>query len=118
MVRSRDVRLWIAVGLPSAALDRGDTLWCQGLRDSQPLQLRSFCLGGHGRSAYEQNTQQSPGFGCSTRLQPSCVHGHSAPPARVVVTAADRLTSADGSKVLEELSAVSERPMIILVGSN
>ena len=33
--------------------------------------------------------------------------------ARVVVTAADRLTSADGSNVLEELSNPSERRMII-----
>jgi hypothetical protein len=35
-------------------------------------------------------------------------------PARVVVTAADRRTPADGPRnVLDELSGVSERPMII-----
>ena len=34
-------------------------------------------------------------------------------PARVLVTAADGLTSADGGDVLAELSAASERPMII-----
>jgi len=34
-------------------------------------------------------------------------------PARVVVTAAERLTSADGRNVLEELSGMSEWPMII-----
>jgi hypothetical protein len=34
-------------------------------------------------------------------------------PARVVVTAADRLTSTDGRNVLERLSGVGERPMII-----
>ena len=34
-------------------------------------------------------------------------------PARVVVTAADCLTWADARDVLEELSGVSERPLII-----
>jgi hypothetical protein len=34
-------------------------------------------------------------------------------PGRVVVTAVDRLTSADGPHVLEEWSGVTERPMII-----
>src|SRR5687767_5209436 len=43
---------------------------------------------------------------------PSCLHGHSAFPARVVVAAADRLMSADGRNVLEQLCGVTERRMI------
>src|SRR5713101_1550228 len=34
-------------------------------------------------------------------------------PARVVVTAADHITSADGPRCPDELSCVSERPMIM-----
>lgn len=31
----------------------------------QSLPVCASCMGGHGASPYEQNTQQSPGFGCS-----------------------------------------------------
>lgn len=37
----------------------------------QPKQLRCICTGGHLTEPYEQYTQQSPGLGRSTVLQPS-----------------------------------------------
>ena len=37
-----------------------------GLHERQP---RSACTGGHGVSPWEQNTQQSPGFGFSSAPQ-------------------------------------------------
>jgi len=36
----------------------------------QPLQPRPVCMGGHLTSPKEQNTQQSPGLGCSTTPHP------------------------------------------------
>jgi hypothetical protein len=48
-----------------------------------------------------------------TDILPSCLHGHSAPSGAIVVTAADRLTSADGPQCLRGLIGVGERPMII-----
>jgi hypothetical protein len=42
------------------------------VRQDQPQQPRSCWIGGHFTSPYEQNTQQSPGFGFSTTAQ--CGH--------------------------------------------
>jgi hypothetical protein len=42
------------------------------LQRAQPQHGFCNCTGGHGTLPYEQNTQQSPGLGCSSN--PQCVH--------------------------------------------
>jgi hypothetical protein len=69
-------------------------------RSALPRVLQGICGSAHLGCllAHDAGHQQPAILEVVRRGPPSCLHGHSAAPARVVVTA-DRLTSADGANV-------------------